>query len=455
MKKRMLYLAGILILLIFTYVGINSYKVSLINKQQNQNATMLIHALNTADIEKIEVDNSLETFVLYRGSDDEWEIRGYESLPYQTGMISSYIEIINNVSAERIIEENSVDLGKYGLDKPVKINYIFKNGKSYIFLVGNQTPDKKAYYAKKQDESTVYLINEGRGDTFKQTYKDLFVKEFLKEINISDEDTVTSFLFAGKDRQKPIIIQQIPKDDKNLTISNYRMTSPGQYDVSISIIQKIMNELTGVMRGEVVKVFPDKLELAQYGLDVPMYSVAVTTTEGSSILNIGGLDDKGKRYVMRDGVDILFSVDDEKINWALSNEYDFISSIPFVRALSTISYIKVDSQTNHFEFYLSENSTKITLNGKPIDSNTFIPFYTALSKITTVGRANEQDMTKIKNDKAALTIEIKYNNGMDNDLLAFKKLDDWLYLFKINNSGELSVTSKTIDEIQTLLASLN
>lgn len=455
-KKRMIIMLTLMLVLILGYFGIGVYKTYVQEMKNKNSQTMLIHSFQVKNILSVEVKNNDDGFDMYRNNNNEWEIKGFESLPYQNSMISSYIEIISNVAADRIIEEDAKDLSKYGLANPVVIKYSFEDASDYIFMVGDKTPDNKSYYAKKANLPTIFLINSGRGDTFKQSYKDLFIKEFLTEIDSSKINTVKSVTFSGKERKEEIVIEQIPQNESSQTTTMFRMVTPEKYDVDADLTNTILNELTGIMRGEVIEVFPDNSLIKSSGLDNPLYTISVKYSQGISKLNVGNLNDKGQRYVMREGVNILFVVDNEKLKWVYTQKDEFTSKTPFIRDIRTINNItiKITNPFTTLDLKLDYEKQKYFCNDIEINSKTIVEFCEYMSKITSAGTISEEQMILLKDKVPDIELLYKYNNRINNDKLEIYKIDEWLYLLKINGSGRLTITNQTYKELINLIQEL-
>lgn len=448
MKKKAIILLTILVLLIAVYASVNYYKVYIYNNKPDTGGSMLLHAYKTDDIVSVLVKNAGGDIDLYRGDEGEWEIRGFEALPYNTGMLSSYVEIISNVTAEKVVETGASDLGKYGLDTGTEATFRFKDGTAELFVVGDATPDAKSYYAKKEGSSTVYLINSGRGDTFRQSCNDLFVKEFLKEIDTSKVGEIQKIIFGGILRKQAIVIVQTGSGTGSDDAKKFMLEKPETYEINARLMNKIMNELTGIMRGEVVKIFPSAAEIEQYGLKDADYILQVDAGEYSSTLRIGKKNADGRRYIMREGVDILFAVEDDKISWVSSDEQNFYSDYFIWRDFSGLQTLSVGQAGTAMEYRIdSTGADTVVLAGTDtVDAVKFKAFYQSLMQVTRLDAVADSEIARVRDQLPELEIALTYS-GSAESRISFIRLDEWLYLVKLNGTGRFSVTSQSVARI--------
>lgn len=115
--------------------------------------------LNSQDVTKMEVDVGSQRTALERGSDGVWRVTEPQPGEADNTTVDSAASRLAKLIASRKIESPG-SLGDYGLANPTtKLRLTTKDGTVNEVQIGAQTPDKSAYYVKKANADTVYVVS--------------------------------------------------------------------------------------------------------------------------------------------------------------------------------------------------------------------------------------------------------------------------------------------------------
>lgn len=176
-------------------------------------------------------------------------------------------------SIEEYIEDDAVDLSKYGLAKP---SYIFEytlDGKQYKLSLGNKSSSGSAYYAILNDDSLVFTIDDNSFTFLDKPIEEL-VSSFIHLQNIKE----VSKLVVTFDGRTDVTNMKVDLEDDELSIYNYNGTElTGEKDEDyVSAFKKYYQGAIGF--------YVDKLDLnATPVLQNPDVTVVFTLTTGEEI----------------------------------------------------------------------------------------------------------------------------------------------------------------------------
>ena len=111
-----------------------------------------------ADVTRLEAVGDGKAVVVVRDEDDRWLLKEPEEAKGDHTRVDGLVSRLGTLAATRTIGAAD-SLAEFGLDRPkVEARVALRSGQAPTLLVGDQSPDKTAYYAKLSDEPAVYLI---------------------------------------------------------------------------------------------------------------------------------------------------------------------------------------------------------------------------------------------------------------------------------------------------------
>jgi hypothetical protein len=126
---------------------------------QQKEAAEKILSFSQEDIEKIVFEKEEERLVFQKDDSGEWMVSEPFKAEGDKFEINSLASDFSDLKYERIVEENPVDLEKYGIPQK-EISFFLKNKTEPLkLLIGIENPLDNTYFAKKQDDMQVVLIS--------------------------------------------------------------------------------------------------------------------------------------------------------------------------------------------------------------------------------------------------------------------------------------------------------
>lgn len=135
-----------------------------------------IFSFETKDVNRIEVTyqgKTTELRKLRRENDTKWRLTKPEEAEADYWYMEGLASRLGKMNANRALTDTGSNLSEFGLDRPdamVVIDLATEGGKQQSLLIGDKSPDGSAYYVKRSDSDTVYLVNSSLvGDIIKVT----------------------------------------------------------------------------------------------------------------------------------------------------------------------------------------------------------------------------------------------------------------------------------------------
>ncbi len=99
---------------------------------------------------------------------DKWKMEQPAQGEAFFSRVGSFVALFNRVNADRKIETPG-DLAAFGLNPPqYELRLEMQDGSALTIQLGDQNPDGNYFYARKNDDAAVYLINSSLGEKIKE-----------------------------------------------------------------------------------------------------------------------------------------------------------------------------------------------------------------------------------------------------------------------------------------------
>lgn len=146
-------------------------------------------------ITKIELKKKDAPAIELAKSGSDWRITAPKSYSADQSTVSSMVSKLASLDADRLVEEKSTDLQRYGLEHPtVELDVIEKDNKSQRLLLGDDTPTGNAVYAALVGDPRVFTIASYNKNTLDKNLNDLRDKRLLT----LNADKISRIEIAGK-----------------------------------------------------------------------------------------------------------------------------------------------------------------------------------------------------------------------------------------------------------------
>lgn len=351
--KKLLIPAIVLVVLVGAYLIVTNLPQNENEPTTTQTETIQIFDFKKDELTEVKIENKQETLhfryttiqveeettkedgTVEKKTVDRnvWQAVQPEGMRVNSSSIDTIAWNANTLKAQKLIEENPSDLSVYGLDKPVRLTFVLKDGTRHVLLIGNETPTGGAYYAKKENDAPVYTIGDYEGDKFVQTKFDLLVKDLYDKEYTTEDFTVLKFSRKGNkvfDAELNAL-----NDDKKTWWLSYPIDAEANYEHVYYI--------TEALAGTTVNKYVDEnvSDLGKYGLATPAYVFEYTMGGKDYKLSIGGKDESGALYAMMNDENIVFTISASSYTFLDKPIEELVSSFVHLQNINEVSELRV------------------------------------------------------------------------------------------------------------------
>jgi Domain of unknown function (DUF4340) len=151
--------------------------------------------LDQNSITKLELKKKDAPPILLTKSGSDWRITEPKSFAADQTTVSSLLSTISSLDSERLVEDKSSNLERYGLASPAfELDITGKDNKEQRLLLGDETPAGSGVYAALAGDPRVFTIAEYRKTSLDKTLNDLRDKRLLTV----SPDKVSRLEIAGR-----------------------------------------------------------------------------------------------------------------------------------------------------------------------------------------------------------------------------------------------------------------
>jgi len=432
----------------------------------------VIYSLRPALLEYMTVENSHGAFDV-RQKNGKIVIDGAEDLLLLSETVSNLYSCAEKVIAETVIERGVEDLSVYGLTAPLAKLTLHKVTESAdTLLVGNKTPDGKAYYLCVDGENDVYAVSTYFAERLMKSPADLVSGKIYKIFSVPDLQNFTV------DREnESIYARKCTQEELDLKIyeSSMILDKPFAYGANTDYIQACAEKLIG-LTAEVIAVSPDEQMLKKYGFGGAEISVTVGFEVDTSLEAIDNVandyyDPDAKKgtyisltstylvgktvgnvtYVMYDGYDTVYAVDSARFDFATKSIDNFCQRLVMIRYLNELKSFTVAAPDESYKIDVwtqtegEKTSYFASYNGKRLEGSYMQELYKMI-----VGVSNYGYVETVPDGDRMLTVTLEGMDGCDT-IVEFIPVDkDELYAYcLVNGDGHFIVKTSQLDRIIT------
>jgi hypothetical protein len=349
--------------------------------------TRLLYEIAPQNLKTLTVSNESGDLLIERVDVEDTFIfvtEEFLDLPLNFERILEIAESACTQTASEVLAENADDLSKYGLTSPqATFTAVFDDSKGTVkkVLIGDAAPDQVNYYAAFEGENTVYLISTSSLEIFTEDRLDIINKTLYKEVTPASEDDTTDYkqvsdlIINRTDLPYDVEIKFNPYSLENPvpageSSASYVLASPVRLDINLSEADSVINSIFGLTADGIEKLRPAPEDLTAYGFDEPMTTVSFSLIDKSLTLRVGNAYDGG-RYVMVDGVNIIWKLSDSKLPWVTVKPLSITIGIILSTNIYSISTFDITGSGFNEHITSSGNNADdmtVTLNGEEVDA---------------------------------------------------------------------------------------
>lgn len=343
---------------------------------------------------------------------------------------------------------------EFGLSTPrATVHIRFQDGSTYGYVIGNTSAeDSAAYYLRGVDSEEVYVVK------LPETYLDdkrTFLSRQVLDFSALGDGTAAPFrrlVLDGKALTQPITLEQ---GQDGL----YVMTEPNRMETDEAEISGLTDMLSTLTASEVAALHPDTTQLREYGLENPINTVELYCTDGNTYLLKAGAGREGDRFLMLDGVDIVYRVAEDVIApWVnILKPFDvqdkalLTGGVENVKSLSVtleggmvfrwdVARTKDEEKSTEDTPYYNYAATDVA--GAPVDYDRFQTLYRQFAAETVLEEADGQPETD-----PVLTVKVETQDGSAAQELVFYSSGERACVAVLNGSVRGSVPRTDVDAL--------
>ncbi len=270
--------------------------------------------------QEIAIDRDGKTFVCKKNEDGhilKWNMTSPVNMEADINSVNQVVWNLSFLVVSKIISLSAEDLGVYGLDSPVlKVSVTYEDSGSVsgdiekgdltrpkervtkTLLVGGKLEpenEKSNYYAKFAGEDIIFQI--GWPDV-----RDYSVELVTKTLFNLDTSEVKSLKIKLPEKEMSFLRNS---DNK------WKMMLPENKLLKGNFADRIVSAMNSLKAVSIVQYSSDNL--SEYGLDMPLFSVTVSSGDGEDSLLVGK-EDESNCFVMSKTTNFIYLIRKNKIN---------------------------------------------------------------------------------------------------------------------------------------------
>lgn len=391
-----------------------------------------------------------------------WSLEGYDnSLIDQTSLaqIASYASSLSAFGEYE--DDGSVD---YGMASPkVTVTVEGTAGEPYTITVGNETADGTYSYVKLSSApDKIYLVNAGTMSGFIAEPLELAISTAIPKVEKNDKNsgyfdsegllsTFDTLTISGRRFEKKLVFK--PNEDGQFSdYATYICTSPllrvAQGVEDVTDIFK-----NGVSASGVVSFDQSAEKLKQFGLDNPEWIITLSLAGEEYTYRITPSDDTYTEYFVASSTDkMIRTVTISNMEFISNEEKDFYLGFMALESIKDISEFSLSGEMNTtFTLSYDEDNEKYVVknSGKDVEGKAFQEFYAEFIQITAI----DYNTVSTKN-KPSLTLTMKHNNGSEDTVLTFTRINDSRYQYTSGGNAMGQIPSTAYDRMLRLIEKL-
>lgn len=375
------------------------------------NRIQMYKQIKQADIDKLEIHNEHGSFTFYVDKDGDFQIKGYEGVPFSQVMFSSLAVSCGYSLSTRKIQDPIKDANglytEYGLAPEVRVDeegneYNYEpcwyrvtdlSGNSRTVYIGDAVPSRTGYYAKLTDRDAVYVLNfsiEGNilgmydGKTYDSIESVLHepIEKFITPLVTYPMEMNTYFDVQTFTIWSGDVFNNIPDNATEEEIENmdldpivsftywdldartgsfyantpYVLSYPEGYVAGDTAIDSCLQSFYTLSPKGVVKLGVTEEALKEYGLYEPEYVIYfMFQNKYEHLIYISAETEAGTRYMTSGIYDFIVEVDRSQLGFLNFTKNEWTNDMYFSMNLAWATKVEVESGDLKYTFELDNS----------------------------------------------------------------------------------------------------
>lgn len=313
-----------------------------------RNTPSKIYELNTVitgvrsdSVTNLVIENDGNILTLEKGSEtiydndgnktirEAWYLVDERDTALAQDIIDSLVVAVSNLVASEVVEEEAEDLTQYGIDGSYSVKVQTEDGVEFKILLGNMLFNRDGYYAKLEDNNTIYSIALYSANEIYTSRAEILDLNIFK----GTLSNVEAFLLS-KDGEPKFTIQ-------TESVITWVMTEPVEARADINNSDEMIENLLDLAVDEYIDAAPEDLE--EYSLLKPSYSVSIVINGESQTMHIGRENRIDNTfYASMEGKNEVFTIDSTTLTFLDNEAIDMVYGFPFIPNITNVKSVDID-----------------------------------------------------------------------------------------------------------------
>ncbi len=445
--------------------------------------SLIIATMDPERIETIHFKNEKADMTFIR-EEDVWILEADRNRPIKQNYIKNMINLMDEVKAERMVNEKPEDLGQYGLASPfASINATQTDGKTIAIRLGSKAVGAQGYYAMIDGNDAVYILPTLYGTNLSYSDMDMTQVENGPSITSNDIYHIEISYRDGEDFEliyDPDSIHHIA----GTPLLSWAVLKPYEevYAADSSKVSELLSKYSSFDFLACVEYSTETFD--KYGLDGPQASVFVEyyekheaqtaeadtnsdsddNTTGEVIIEeknfklyIGDKNDNGDYYVRKDGDKAVYTMSAAKVEEMLTvDAFGILSTFVNLHNIDTVDKIDIDIGGTHYTMEIKRETvtnaegeeemiSAYYYNGELTEEDKFKDLYQVMIAAKMDIQLKEE--VSVSNLKPALTMSYHISGSEEPYITSYYSYDDSFYLIDSGYPVRFAADKRKIDGI--------
>ena len=434
------------IALVVVLAGLGAYIYFVTNKLPEGGASTakkldkVFQGYEADKIEEIKISSAAGDATTLKKEGGAWQVTQPITARADESEVSGITTALGQAEVSRVIDEHPANLNDYGLSNPrIEVQFKAAGDKDYRKLyLGDKTPTGSDLFAKRNDETKVFLIQAMQETSLNRTTFDLREKAVMKfDREKVDGFTVTA---AGK-------TIAFAKDG-----GEWKLAAPVQAKADFGSVEGLIGRIQTLQMKSIAADNAEPADLKKYGLDKPEATVTLNAGSTRATFLVGGkaadntvyARDAAKPAVVTVESALLDDLKKGADDYRRKDIFEFrpfnANRIELTRNGQTVVLERVKAQKENDP----DKWRRASPNPADVDREKMDGLTSKLSNMRAASFAGPE--VKTGADKPALTVTVKFDDSKKEEKAIFGQAGTDVFVVRAGEPGAAKIDSADFNE---------
>lgn len=408
------------------------------------------------EIIRVSIENESGGYTVLKDPEGSFFIEGFEDIPQARNALSWMAGSLGRLRSQEQVE-SPPDLGDFGLSPPkARAALGLSDGTEFVLCIGAPAPDGRNHYVMKEGDSVVHLVSSaGVGDCLQRDL-DFVDKTVTLPVESPNALVFDMISLGGRSRgTEPVTIlykKELTGNDLGggLLANPYRIIRPVEAPISLDRGLPVLQDIFDIQANRVAARIGGDLSPADFGLDDPYATVAVSGIpgpgKGAFSLRASAPNGQGLVYLQKDDSGLVYEIDGSALSWLGITFFDMMERLVILPFIDSVASVELRQKDSLVSFTLSgkEDDLMVKAGDTVIDMARFRSFYQSL-----LSAMYDEYYDKPLPEGAVPVLEIvyRYRDGRTPDRVAFYPATSRRVLTSLNGRRPFYTYAAYVDKV--------